>query len=624
MQKWAIFSDFLRSMGIRYTLYRTGYLLMKKTGLLKFLFPAISQSGGGRWLNKQHSPGGIFLFHSKESLSSHHVEVPPPIPIPKIPVGKNWLTNPDTGYQYKATDHWSAIPDLSREAGDIKAVWEASRFTFLYALIRRDFHFQSEEAEIAFAAMEDWIRHNPVNCGPNWICSQEISLRVLNWTFALRYFANSPRLTPSRLSTFLESIYRQSRHVKTNLPFSRNTVRNNHALTETLFLYIIGTLYPHFPESRRWKTIGKSSFEKEIAYQINEEGAFLQHSMNYHRIAVQLFTIAIRIAHENGDRWRPVVYRRARATLDFLRSFQDDISGQLPNYGSNDGALFFPLSSCDFLDFRPQLGALASVLDENSGYLPGLWQEETFWMTGKTPPPATPSPPANGTFSYSESGYFVARSNDKILFIRCSSYRQRPSQSDNLHFDFWENGENLAFDAGTYKYNTDEKYLAYYSGTEAHNTLALGNIDQMQRGPRFTWSHWIRKASGKWIQNDHSLIFEGEFTGYRHIHPKGIAHRRTIVTDANLTNFQVKDSVSPKPDNLRVRQLWHVRSEFLNRFVITSQDAQGNEILPTFREGWYSDKYGEKQRITYFEFSTEDCKITTSFTRRTKKIESSF
>ena len=34
----------------------------------------------------------------------------------------------------------------------------------------------------------DWIDKNPVNCGPNWKCSQEISLRVMNWVFAIYFY----------------------------------------------------------------------------------------------------------------------------------------------------------------------------------------------------------------------------------------------------------------------------------------------------------------------------------------------------------------------------------------------------------------------------------------------------
>jgi hypothetical protein len=36
--------------------------------------------------------------------------------------------------------HWSQIPDLSEEAGDIKFVWEKTLFSYLYNILRYDIH----------------------------------------------------------------------------------------------------------------------------------------------------------------------------------------------------------------------------------------------------------------------------------------------------------------------------------------------------------------------------------------------------------------------------------------------------------------------------------------------------
>ena len=66
---------------------------------------------------------------------------------------------------------------LSKEAGDIKYVWEKSRFSFLYDVIRYDYHFDDDQSEFIFKQIEDFIDKNPINQGPNYKCSQEISLR---------------------------------------------------------------------------------------------------------------------------------------------------------------------------------------------------------------------------------------------------------------------------------------------------------------------------------------------------------------------------------------------------------------------------------------------------------------
>src|SRR6185312_9633867 len=117
-----------------------------------------------------------------------------------------------------------------------------------------------------------WIKANPINQGPNYRCSQEISLRVLNWTFALYYYRNSSKLTEDIFNQIQFAVFWQIQHIFQNIDFSRIAVRNNHAITETLTLYLTGLLYPQFPGSKKWRENGKRWFEEEVAYQIYEDG----------------------------------------------------------------------------------------------------------------------------------------------------------------------------------------------------------------------------------------------------------------------------------------------------------------------------------------------------------------
>ena len=99
-----------------------------------------------------------------------------------------------------------------------------------------------------------------------------------------------------------------------------------------------------------------------------EDGTYLQFSMNYHRVVVQLLTWAITLADRNGERFCDEVYKRAYQSVNFLYQCQDDLTGWLPNYGSNDGALFFKLNDCDYRDYRPQLDALHYLLTSEHLY----------------------------------------------------------------------------------------------------------------------------------------------------------------------------------------------------------------------------------------------------------------
>lgn len=607
-------------MGFRYVTYRAWHEVEKRTGLLKRRFSTqpvfrefISKEEWKKLPVRFFDLGSTFQLPDTELstlknrvedyrrgyltfFSAQTYEV------------KDWHTNPATGYRYDATKHWAKIPDFSPEAGDIKYVWEKSRFAFLYDLIRYDFHFKEDQSEAVFGEIDSWIAENPVNCGPNWRCSQEISLRVLNWTFALHYYKNSPALTPERFARIIHSIYRHMQHVAAHIQFSRIAVRNNHALTETLALYVVGVLYPFFPESSRWKKDGKRWFEQEVAYQIYEDGTFLQFSMNYHRVVIQLFTWAIQLAHLNGERWSEVLYERARKSLYFLRTCQDDATGWLPNYGNNDGALFFPLSETHFRDYRPQLNALARALGVGEVYVEGAWREEAAWLVPNTNPwsvyPQTTA--ADGTYTFNKGGYYVLRDKGTLTFLRCGHYKDRPFQTDNLHLDIWVDGENILRDAGSYLYNTDERWTRYFAGTASHNTVMLGDYDQMRKGPRFIWYDWIRESEASWTVVEKGMFeFDGKFTGFQQA-GKGITHRRCVTKRAETLFWIVEDWLHNAPAEVPMHQIWHPGEGFFEKYTLQAFNEQNVEVSPTRTEGWYSEKYGQKVAVPRLVFSTSD------------------
>jgi len=623
-----------QNMGLRYVAFRFWFEFQKRTGILKLRFAVnpkknvfislkewqnqpvhfffkdsvIAAEINGRYSDLRQLVKRVKAFHHNRILffSSKYFTV------------KDWLTNPETGFQYDISKHWTEIPDFSKEAGDIKYVWEKSRFTFLYDLIRYDYHFGKDKSDIVFKEIESWIDANPINQGPNWKCGQEITLRILNWTFALHYYKKSSILTESLFSKIIDSIYKQMRHVAENINFSRFAVRNNHALTETLGLYLTGLLFPFFKESKVWKRRGKIWFEKEIAYQIYEDGTFLQFSMNYHRVAVQLLTWGIRLAHLNNEIWDPVVYDRARKSLHFLKTCQDQKSGHLPNYGNNDGALFFPLTDCDFRDFRAQLFALGNVLGEKSNYGTGPWQEESIWLGISENQNESETNLENVQCSvFSKSGYYILRDQKTITFLRSGSYQNRPFQSDNLHLDIWIEGKNILRDAGSFKYNTDTKWTDYFSGTASHNTVMLGDSDQMRKGSRFIWYDWIRESDGFWKVEENKIIFEGWFTGFRQL-GDNIVHKRKITKSISFSRWVIEDWIEKAPEHISMSQIWHPAADFFEEFDIKANLKNGEEIKFIKTEGWYSNSYGEKKSAQRIVFRTNERYIKTEIGIKTK------
>ncbi len=612
-------------MGWRYVSFRAKHELLLRSGLLKKKYPVAPAFKQYITLAEWKQQKSVFFFKGKAALN-----------FPKQPtsqlqqafenikegklllfnsvladLGKNydWVTNPDSGFRYDVNKHWTEIADYSKEAGDIKFVWEKSRFSYLYDIIRYDYHFDTDCAALVFNDIISWIKSNPVNCGPNYRCSQEMSLRVMNWTFALHYYKHSPALTEEVFGQIQYAIYWHMDHVYKNINFSRIAVRNNHAITETFGLYFASLFFPSMPGADVWKKQGLQWLEQEIAYQVYEDGTYLQFSMNYHRVVVQLLTWAITLSEKNGERLSDVVYDRAKRSVIFLRTCMVEENGWLPNYGANDGALFFKLSNNHYRDYRPQLGALAAVLGMDIG-LPQY--EDAAWY-GLSRKYTTKWQPENGLHAFDRGGYYIIRENEMLTFIKCGGYKDRPSQADNLHIDIWYKGENILLDAGSYKYNTDAATMRYFSGTASHNTVMLGDNDQMLKGGHFIWFYWTQCIAANLSENDTAYFFDGAISAFSYI-KEGIVHKRTVIKQKGLPVWEVKDEVIGAPQNLTMNQLWHLPLNSENKVTLIAKNTTGEKMEPRRRDGWYSSLYGQKEKTEELYFTTDDSVINAVIT----------
>jgi hypothetical protein len=457
----------------------------------------------------------------------------------------DWLVNPVSRVQHPGDLHWTRIPDLAEDMGDIKYVWEPSRFPQAFYFVRAYALTDDERYPEGFwSQFESWVKANPTELGPNWRCGQEIALRSFSWLFALYAFKESKASTEDRVALMLKYLWYNAWHIEKNFWYALRCVKNNHSLSEAAGMFTIGTMFPFFPEADRWRRKGFGHFVSEAMWQIYSDGTYVQHSTNYSRLVVQLFTWCTQIARANGQEFPDRVNERFRKLLSFLWSLQDEETGRLPNYGSNDGALIFPLSSCDYLDYRPSLNALSEVLDGRPIYGEGPWVEEAVWFRGsrgyaertgsdietnsKRLVVNTKRERRPTVAAFPEGGYYALRGQDLFAMIRCGQHHHRPSQADMLHLDVWYDGHNVLIDPGTYSYNPGEGWTDYFSGTQAHNTISVDGHDQMKKGSRFLWIDWVHGKTLEFGPKGSAYAFIGEHQGY-----EPVTHRRFVALREN-------------------------------------------------------------------------------------------
>lgn len=440
----------------------------------------------------------------------------------------DWHSNPFTGQRSPNGRHWSEIEDF--RFGDVKVIWEPSRFAFAYTLVRAYWRTGDEEhAELFWKLVEDWMRNNQPQLGANWKCGQEVSFRVMACCFGLYGLLDADATTPERSVALAQLIAVSGERIAANLDYAVSQ-RNNHGVSEGVGLWTIGLLFPELSRAEEWRESGREVLEALGRELIYEDGAFAQHSLNYHRLMLHDYLWALRLGDIQGVPFSDELRAKVKKSGQFLYELQDEESGRVPCYGHNDGALILPLSNCDYQDYRPAVQAANYYFNGTRDAKEGPWDEDLLWLFG---PAALTSPRTDSQrkdLRADGGGYYTMRSRHGFAFVRCPAFRDRPGQADLLHLDLWWRGQNIVVDPGTYSYNAPDPWNNQLGNTVYHNTVTADALNQMDRAAKFLWLPW---ATGRVRHFKHSsggalAYWEGEHDGYARLEPP-VNHRRSVV-----------------------------------------------------------------------------------------------
>lgn len=537
-------------LGLRRSAYRIGHELVVRTGVVRmgdgFVHRAATRISApthgnvSRVLGASMSEIAAFLKARPTSETERVLGMADDIRHGKLLMFSGWVSqlgcppdwylNPQSGARWPASIHWSVALGLQGKNGDIKLTWEASRFPQAFSLLRA--YAVSGNPAYSQALLDqisDWIARNPYGLGPNWASGQEVSIRLLVWLLVWECLAQDRELSPAFLTALQRSIWEHAEYVYKHRLFSLNAVPNNHLIGEAVALYIAGLSLPWLPRASQWVKVGKSLLQDPRCLgQFLPDGGYCQSSFNYQRLALQYLLWADRTATTHGDtlpaQYEGVFERSAR----FLLTAIDTASGQLSNWGANDGALLNPWTACDFRDYRPLVNSLSYRVSGKRQFQPGAWDEELVWLFGAKALQAPIVPTAVDSASFPRSGVHVLRSQkESCVLFRCGAYGTPPGHADELHVDYWWHGVNVAVDGGSGFYNATRECHRYFMNTLSHNTVTVDGQSQMLLWRRFTWLHRTRATLVRFSDQ----LAEGEHLGYARL-PGHVIHRRQLSLDA--------------------------------------------------------------------------------------------
>lgn len=469
-----------------------------------------------------------------------------------------WHRHPITG------ESWDAGTDLSFSLrstagqGDVKLIWEAGRFPQAYLLARAAAFFPEKGEQWAHGLI-DQIEHfqatNTYGLGVHWSSGQEVAVRLLAWLFSYDALLASTVASERARQAITKELIAGAVWIERHIDFARVAVYNNHLLAEAVALYGVGALLPTLPSATKWRATGKRLLEAEATRQFYTDGAYIQQSHNYHRVALHYLMWASMFARAIGDRPSKAWLRAMDLSLDFLVQHQNPTDGRLPNFGANDGSNPTPLSSCEFGDMRPTLQTVSIFLRGERLYDAGLWDEDAAWWLGPAALDAPLRKPERRSVSFAATGYHVLRDRDDqgtFAAFRCGQLRERFSQIDMLHLDVWWKGHNVLVDGGSFSYDAPA-WHNYFNRTASHNALTVDGHDQMLHLRQFKVVYWTQAKLLAFEDSPRVASCAGEHYGYQR-HPGGCIHRRSV-TFLKDDTWIVADTVFGTGDHV-VRLHW--------------------------------------------------------------------
>ena len=523
---------------------------------------------------------------------------------------------------YKEWKLYEMRPGLA----DIKLPWELARFqhwvTLAQAFLQTgDARYGQEIAD----ELGDFQEANPVGYGIHWTCTMDVAIRAANWAIAFTIIKNWKREDRVFWKRVYQGLFEHGEFIYQNLE-NHYEVTSNHFLSNVVGLYFLSYWFLDLSEGKEWNAFCRTSLEEEIAKQVLEDGADFESSVPYHRLVVELFLGASRLAQLRGEPLSDNFHARLRLMVEFLIGvIRPD--GCMPQIGdADDGRLqiFSRYGEWHPQDPRHVLAPAAMIFNEPSwlqyaGKL-GLW-EATWWGFDLSRFDATTMDFPCHSHLYPEAGLAVYRDNGTYLLISNGIVGTEGfgnhKHNDLLSFEYHVEGQPIFVDPGSYVYTSDPDARNLFRSTSYHNTLMVDGEEQNEVNPEWLF-RLIERANPshvKFSDTTECVEYVGNHQGYG-ILPQPLSHERLFRLWKSSNILMIQDELSGNGChalqwNFHFDPEVHIEQAEENVYFLETSDLalwfgwHDGVHAPTSSliESWYSPSYGIKKPCTSIQMN---------------------
>lgn len=501
---------------------------------------------------------------------------------------KNYFNNLESNY--KNTEWWK-IPDFDPQIGDIKTIWELSRFEWVVQLALMSTTDNKDAINLLNDRLNNWVIENQLYKGVNWKCGQEASIRLMHLILAAIILNQLD--SPSQ--SFIDLI---EAHLKRIIPTISYAIgqNNNHGTSEAAALFIGGNFLSKngLTQYSKIEQIGRKWLENRAKKLFSVDGCFCQYSVNYHRLALDTYVFCETYRKKNCMHpFSTHLYKKIEKATLWLETLTDKRTGDVPNIGANDGARLFNIFNSDYRDFRPTVQWANLIFNNRLIYDVNEQQKAAYNILGIDIESAQKEMPIQKSqLMGNEDGFFIYKNKGLLFIFRRPVFKFRPSHSDALHIDLWLNSVNFLRDGGSFSYNTSNQKMNYYTGSSSHNTVEIDSRNQMKKISRFLFGSWLIERKFSFQNKENKLIIK---SGYKDVY--GASHIRTIIINNNF--IQVKDFV--KDFKYSARLIFRLaNNDWISKKIPTTKkleiDLNNKTIIGNFSiQNEYESKYYLKE-----------------------------
>lgn len=511
------------------------------------------------------------------------------------------------------------------EAGDCKLVWEPNRHQHLVTLARA--YRAGGDPACALAIREQlqsWLSQCPYGYGMNWRSPMELSIRLINWVWAIDLTLESGIFSGDFRDQLLHSIFLHLREVTRK--YSRGSSANNHLIGEAGGVFIATSYFPRLTGAAGWRNESHAILCREIELQTCQDGVNKELALEYQFFVLQFFIICGLVGRWSGMEFPPSYWRNVENQLRFIGCLQEG-GGNPVFYGDADDGFVLNLGD-SHTDPAPLLGAGALLFGKDcfKTWAP-RYSQSLRWLfgaAGRERFAAITTARENAALcshAFTESGLYLLQSGhrdaaDRIsVLFDCGALGfgsiAAHGHADALSFTLKAAGEDLLIDPGTYDYFTYPQWRHYFRSTLAHTTMEVDGLDQSVMLGLFLWGRRATARCLAWQPTENGGIVTGEHDGYTRL-PDPLIHRRSLELDGAKRLLRITDEVLTRGRH-HIRLAFHCAPACrLERLGASEFRVTGRTVRATLRLdpilsadlfqgstqpplGWASSGYHQKQ-----------------------------